>query len=128
MASSLRSGRSEVRIQAREKYFYLFSETSRPSLGPNQPPINGHRGSFQAVQRPGRDVQRSLPSSAEVKNKWSYTFTPSTCLHGVDRNSCIFLTFFKARKFGNDKRYQICEILNVAFENMRFADMLAPSF
>jgi hypothetical protein len=35
------------------------------------------------VKRPGREVYHSPPSSAEVKNAWSYTFTPPIRLHGV---------------------------------------------
>jgi hypothetical protein len=40
-----------------------FSHTSRPALGPNQPPVPG-TGSFPGVKRPGRGAD---PSSAEVK-------------------------------------------------------------
>jgi hypothetical protein len=40
-------------------------------------------GSFQEVNRPGREADHSLPSSAEVRNVWSYTSTPSVCLHDV---------------------------------------------
>jgi hypothetical protein len=32
------------------------------------------------------------PSSAEVKNEWSYTSTPCICLHGVDKENYIFIT------------------------------------
>jgi hypothetical protein len=35
------------------------------------------------VKRPGRKADHSPPSSAEVKNAWSYTSTPSIRLHGV---------------------------------------------
>jgi hypothetical protein len=35
------------------------------------------------VQRPGREADHSLPSSAKVKNAWSYTSTPPLCLHGL---------------------------------------------
>jgi hypothetical protein len=38
----------------------------------------GTRGSF-----PGREADHSRPSSAEVKNAWSYTSTPPIRLHGV---------------------------------------------
>jgi hypothetical protein len=34
------------------------------------------RGSFPGVKRPGREADHSPPSSAEVKNAWSYTSTP----------------------------------------------------
>jgi len=34
--------------------------------------LNGYRRSFQWVKRPGHDVNHSTPSSAKVKNEWSY--------------------------------------------------------
>jgi len=34
-------------------------------------------------KRPGREVEHSPPSSAEIGNGWSYTSTPTVCLHGV---------------------------------------------
>jgi hypothetical protein len=36
----------------------------------------GTRGSFPGVKRLGREANHSPPSSAEVKNAWSYTSTP----------------------------------------------------
>jgi hypothetical protein len=44
----------------------------------------------QNVNRPGREVNHSPPSSATVKNWWSYTSTPPTWLHGVDRANLNF--------------------------------------
>jgi hypothetical protein len=35
------------------------------------------------VKRPGREADHSLPSSAEVKNAWSYTSTPPIRLNGL---------------------------------------------
>jgi hypothetical protein len=35
------------------------------------------------LKRPKREADHSPPSSAEVKNVWSYTSTPLTHLHGV---------------------------------------------
>jgi hypothetical protein len=35
------------------------------------------------VKRPGREADHSPPSSAEVKNAWSYTSTLLIRLHGV---------------------------------------------
>jgi hypothetical protein len=43
----------------------------------------GTGGSFTGVKRPGRDADQSPPSSAEVKNMWSYTSIPPIYLHGV---------------------------------------------
>jgi hypothetical protein len=55
----------------------LFNTTSRPALGPTQSPIQWVPGAVSVgVKRPGREADDSLPSSAEVKNAWSYTFTP----------------------------------------------------
>ena len=34
-------------------------------------------------------LPHSLPFSAKVKNERSYTFTPSICLHGVDREAVL---------------------------------------
>jgi hypothetical protein len=43
----------------------------------------GTRGSFPGVKRPGREADHPPPSSAEVKNAWSYTSIPPIRLHGM---------------------------------------------
>jgi hypothetical protein len=46
-------------------------------VGPTQPPIQWVPGVLSLrVKRPGREADHSPPSSAEVKNAWSYTSTP----------------------------------------------------
>jgi hypothetical protein len=35
------------------------------------------------VKRQGREANHSSPSSAQVKNMWSYTLSPPISLHGV---------------------------------------------
>ena len=45
------------------------------------------------VKRPGRKVDLSPPSSAEVKNEWKYTSSPSIRLNGVDKDSFTLFTF-----------------------------------
>jgi hypothetical protein len=63
---------------------FLFTTTSRTSLGPTQPPIHLVQGALSlGIKRPGREADHSPPSSAEVKNAWSYTSTPPVRLHGV---------------------------------------------
>jgi hypothetical protein len=53
---------------------FLFTTASRTALGPTQPPIQWVPGILSlGVKRPGREAGYSLPSSAEVKNAWSYT-------------------------------------------------------
>ena len=49
--------------------------------------LNGFRGSFLGVKRPGREVNH-LPSSTEVKDKSSYK-SSRLRLHGVDRENFI---------------------------------------
>jgi hypothetical protein len=68
----LRTGRSGIRARQRQEVF-LFSNEFRTALGPMQPPIQSVPEFFPEEERPGRDVDQSPPSSAEVKNEWSYT-------------------------------------------------------
>jgi hypothetical protein len=39
------------------------------------------------VKWPGLEVDHLPPSSAEVKNEWSYASTPAICLHGRYRDN-----------------------------------------
>jgi hypothetical protein len=56
---------------------FHFSMSSRPALGPTQPPIQWAPGALSpGVKRPGREADRSPPTSAEVKKTWVYTSTP----------------------------------------------------
>jgi hypothetical protein len=69
-------------IPGRGRYFFFFVMLSRPALGPTQPPTQRVPGTTTpGVKRPGREAGNSPPSSAKIKNEWSYTSTP--CLHGV---------------------------------------------
>jgi hypothetical protein len=51
------------------------------------------------VKRPWRESDHSSPSSAEVKNAWTYTSTTPVHLHGVvlslkkHRDNFVFLAF-----------------------------------
>jgi hypothetical protein len=63
---------------------FLFTTASRPDLGPTQSPIQCVPLALSlGVKRPQSEACHSPPSSAEVKNAWSYTSTPPTRLHGV---------------------------------------------
>ena len=42
-------------------------------------------------ERPGRELNHSLPPGAVVKKAWSYTSVPPICLHGTDKNYFIFI-------------------------------------
>jgi hypothetical protein len=43
---------------------------------------SGAQAAFYPVGKGGK-ADHSPPSSAEVKNAWTFTFTPPVCLHGV---------------------------------------------
>jgi hypothetical protein len=63
---------------------FLFTTATRMTLGPTQPPIRLVPGALSlGVNRPGREADYSPPSSAEVKNVWSYTSIPQIRLDGV---------------------------------------------
>jgi hypothetical protein len=47
---------------------FLYSTAARPALEPTQPPIQWVSGALSpGVKRPGREVDHSPPSGAEVK-------------------------------------------------------------
>jgi hypothetical protein len=56
------------------------SVSSRPALGPNQPPIQWITGDLSPrVKRPGREADHSPTTSTEIKETWVYTSIP-TCV------------------------------------------------
>jgi hypothetical protein len=76
-----RHSRSDSRQGMR---IFFFTTLFRTNLGPTQPPIQWVTGAFPlGVKWPRREADHSRPSSAEVKNAWSYTSTPPIRLHGV---------------------------------------------
>jgi hypothetical protein len=81
----LRAGRLRGRSSSpgRVKNF-LFSTSSRPALGPTQPPIQRVLGAVSpGVKRPEREADHSPPANTEVKKMWIYTSTPPLRLHGI---------------------------------------------
>jgi hypothetical protein len=53
-----------------------FSISSRPALGPTQPPIQWVPGALSpGVKLPGRKANHSPPTSAEVTKMWVYQYT-----------------------------------------------------
>jgi hypothetical protein len=78
-------GLDDRRFESRQRLgIFLFTTAFRPVLGRTQPPIQWEPEPLSmGIRRPGREADHSRPSSAEVKNVWSYTSTPPICLHGV---------------------------------------------
>jgi len=66
---------------------FLLATASRPTLGPNQPPFQWVPGVLTPeVKWTVREVDHSPPSSADVKNEWSYTSTSPIRPHGLVLN------------------------------------------
>jgi hypothetical protein len=64
----------EVRVPVGSR---IFPTSSRPALGPIQPPIQWvPRALSPGVKRQGREAHHSYQTSAEVKNILIYTSTP----------------------------------------------------
>ena len=59
---------------------------------------------FQAVKRPGREFDNSTPTGAEVMKVCSCKSITTTCLHGVDRKSFIFVFMTKVEQ---DAKYAV---------------------
>jgi hypothetical protein len=53
--------------------------------------FNAYMGSFPVVKRPGPEVNYPPPSSAEVKNEWSYTSTLLYAFMAWTRKTLPFL-------------------------------------
>jgi len=65
-----------VELYRRSPYIPSWSG-AHLGMGPTQPPLQWVQRVLTAgVKRPGRAASHSPPSSAEVKNLWSYTSTP----------------------------------------------------
>jgi len=56
--------------------FLSATAVSRPALEPTQPPMQWVPAALSlGLKWPGREADHSPPSSAQVKNTWSYTST-----------------------------------------------------
>jgi hypothetical protein len=80
------------------KGFFLFATAFRPALRTPPPqPIKWVRGALPAeVKQSLLEAGHSPPSSAEVKNAWSYTSTPPVSLRSVVLSSeeeQLYITF-----------------------------------
>jgi hypothetical protein len=77
--------------------FESQSMSSRPALGPIQPPTERVSGALSSgVKWPGREADHSPPTSVAGKKMWIYTSTPSH-----RDNFLYFLLYFQLRRSGN---------------------------
>lgn len=65
-------------VQIRNARYSLFENRPDPVSRPHSLLFFGKRGSFRGIKRPGREDERSPPSSEEVWSQLSYT---SSTLH-----------------------------------------------
>jgi hypothetical protein len=87
-----RAERSRVLIMRGARDYFLLQNLQTVSAS-SQPPSQWVPGSLRGQRRPEREVNHSLPSSAQVKNEWSCTSTLAICLHGLGRESVTILPF-----------------------------------
>jgi hypothetical protein len=74
-------------------YLELWDETSKSihTGSEAQPaPYSGHQCYLPEIKRPGREVDHSHLSSAEVKNERNYTSASPIYLHCIDRDNFTF--------------------------------------
>jgi len=84
--SRLRPGRQRF-IFRQEQKILPFATASTLDLWPTQSPIQYVPWTFSPeVKRPEREADHSPPSSAEIKNVWSYISPLSISLHGLVLN------------------------------------------
>jgi hypothetical protein len=91
---------------------FLFTAASITALGPTQPPVQWVPGVLSsAVKQPGREADSSPPSSAESKNEWSYTSSPTIHLYGVVISYLKYTDFHPCkafeRVFSNLRKYVV---------------------
>jgi hypothetical protein len=77
----------------------LFSLLSTLALGLTQPPLQWIAGVLSlGVKREVPEFGHSPPSSAEIKNEWSYSSTFPVCFPGVYKDSLGDVSLTSMRK------------------------------
>jgi hypothetical protein len=94
-----------VRIPVKARCFFSSSKHPYGLWVPPSLLFKGYRKSFPGANQSGREVHQPHLSTAKVKNKATYTFSPSTCLRGVDRENNVSLRRSKQILSRNVSRY-----------------------
>jgi hypothetical protein len=94
----------------------LFAAVPRLTLGPTRPPTQWVLGALSpGVKLLGREADHSPPSSAEVKNAWSYIFTHpyfmAWCLIKNRYNFTFTLPFYVFMTWGLGTLYPFLSVL-----------------
>jgi hypothetical protein len=90
IVTGIRARPTGVRIKVRARHFSVLQNVQAVS-GAHPGSFQQISGFFSQIKQPGREVNHSSPSSADVKHMWSYTATPPICLLGADREVFTFL-------------------------------------
>jgi hypothetical protein len=94
-----------VRIVVDRRDCSLLPKRPQRLRGPATLLFNVYRVAFQEVKRPGLEAYKPQPPpppppppppSAELKNEWIQTSTPSICFHGVDKENLTLSANTKA--------------------------------
>ena len=72
-----------------KRSYFLYNRPDR-IWGPISFLFSRYQNSFPRTEQSRREVDYSPPSSAEIKNEWSYASIPPIRLHGVNRDHFIF--------------------------------------
>jgi hypothetical protein len=86
-------GQSGIRTPAEAKDFPFLQNVQTGSGAHPASYSMSTWGSCSGCEAEGHEAAHSPPSRAEVKNKWSYTCTPHTCLHSVHEDNCTFYLY-----------------------------------
>jgi hypothetical protein len=82
---------ARVQIPSQPKKFSFFQNVY---INSEAYPITHSMGTgvfLRRIKRSGREVDHLPPTSAEVKNEWSYTSSPPIPLHDIDRDNSVSL-------------------------------------
>jgi hypothetical protein len=112
----------------------LFTTASGPALGPTQPPIQRVREAlYRGVKRPGSETDHSPPSSAEIKNAWSYTSTPqytfmAWCSFKAQGQLYLYLLSCKSHVASSGRMWVSYELKTIGSGCIVFYDVLSLSW
>jgi hypothetical protein len=89
IATRIQTGRFVVRFPEGPRDIYISSPYRRDQVWALLANENG--SPLPGLKQLGQEFDPSPPSTAEVKNKWSYTSNTPMCLHSVDKKIFKFL-------------------------------------
>ena len=79
-------------------------------MWPTQPPVQWLMAFFLEINRPTREVDQSVPSSAEVKNKWRCTSTPPISFLGLEKDK-FTVNWYDLLSLSSDKWQAKAEVI-----------------